>query len=499
MQAPLRSIRQDGAMNEAAGGQRHPGRTLLILAFAGLAYALAQTTLIPALPDMIRGLHTNESGVTWTLTGYLVSAAVATPLVGRLGDIFGKRRLLVMALVCFAFGMLISALSSDLWVVVAGRVVQGVGGGVFPLCFAIIRDELPRERIGSSVGLMSSVAGIGGGLGFVVGGLLVDYGSYHAIFWVGAAMGAAGAVATHRYVPESPVRTPASLDIRGGLVLAVGLILPLIAIAQANDVGWTSARTLAMIAAGLLVLAYWPALERRTEEPLVDMTIFTSPRVLMTNAATLLVGFGMFGSLMLVSTLAESPKSTGYGFGLSATGAGLLLLPGSLVMLALGPLSGVIGARFGNKVSLGAGGIVTAIGLVLLAVAHGRRSEVLAFSIVMSGGTGLAFAAMPNLILEAVPSRQTGEATGVNALVRAVGSALGSQVSAAVLAGSAVAGVATDAGYRNAFAISAAVVVAAGLVAARIPRAPRVAHASVLAEVGAASPLPDPAYAQEEF
>jgi EmrB/QacA subfamily drug resistance transporter len=445
----------------------------------------------------MRGLHTDESGVTWTLTGYLVAAAVFTPLMGRLGDIFGKRRLLVVSLVAFAAGSVIAAISASLWIVVAGRVVQGIGGGIFPLCFAIVRDEFPRERVARGVGLLSAIAGIGGGLGLILGGLLVDYVSYHAIFWLGAAMGVAAAVATELFVPESPIRTPARLDIRGALVLAVGLVLPLIAISQAHAVGWGSARTLGLIGAGLAVLAFWVALERRTPEPLADISALTKAPVLMTNIATLLVGFGMFGSFVLIPTLAQAPTSTGYGFGDDATRAGLLLLPGSLAMLVLGPLSGIIGGRVGSKVPLTIGGFLTALGLALLSVAHGSQLAVVTFSLIMSAGIGLAFAAMPNLIIEAVPPHQTGEATGFNALVRSVGASLGSQVSATILAASAVAGVATDAGFTHAFAVSAVIAAGAGTVAMFIPRASRAdGHAPVLEEIGAASPLAEPAVSE---
>jgi MFS family permease len=338
----------------------HPTRTLLILGTAALAFALAQTTLIPALPELMRGLDTDESGVTWTLTAYLVAAAVFTPLVGRLGDIFGKRRLLVISLLAFAAGSVVAAISASLWIVVAGRVIQGVGGGIFPLCFAIVRDEFPRERVARGVGLLSAIAGIGGGLGLILGGLLVDYASYHAIFWLSAAMGVAAAIAAEVFVPESPIRTPARLDIRGALVLAVGL--------------------------------------------------------------------------------------------------------------------------------------------GLLSVAHGTQLEVVAFALLMSAGIGLAFAAMPNLIIEAVPPHQTGEATGFNALVRSVGASLGSQVSATILAASAVAGVASDSGFSRAFAVSAVIAACAGTVALLIPRARVDAHAPVLDEIGAASPLAEPnvAHVSEE-
>lgn len=477
----------------------HHMRTLAVLSLAGLAYALAQTTVVPALPELMRGLHTDESGVTWTVTAYLIAAAVFTPLLGRLGDIYGKRRLLVVALLVFAAGSLVAAVSSQLWVVVAGRAVMGVGGGIFPLCFSIIRDEFPRDQVGRGVGLMSAIAGIGGGLGLIVGGLLVDYTSYHWIFWLGGLMGAGGALAAQVAVPESPVRTPARLDVRGALVLAVGLTLPLIAISQASEIGWGAPRTLGLIGVGLAVLVFWVWLQRRTPQPLADIAALVKPPVLMTNVATLFVGYGMFGSFILIPTLAQAPTSTGYGFGVDATRAGLLLLPGSLSMLAFGPISGIIGSRYGNKLPLTVGSCATALGLALLAVAHSTQLEVLLFSILMSGGIGLAYAAMPNLILEAVPAHQTGEATGFNALVRSVGSSLGSQVSATILAASTVAGLAQDSGFTHAFAVSAGVAVCAGVVAALIPSARQGRRGSALDEMGAASPLGDPALAQEEF
>ncbi len=197
----------------------HPTRTMLVLGLAALAFALAQTTLIPAIPELQGALNTDESGVTWTLTGYLLSAAVFTPVVGRLGDIYGKRRMLVISLAAFAIGSSFSALTSSLWLVVAGRAVMGVGGGILPLCFGIVRDEFPRERVARSVGLLSATVGIGGGLGLVLGGVLIDSTSYRWIFWLGAAMAVVAAVSAQLMVPESPVRTPSRVDIRGAVVL----------------------------------------------------------------------------------------------------------------------------------------------------------------------------------------------------------------------------------------------------------------------------------------
>jgi MFS family permease len=394
----------------------------------------------------------------------------------------------------------VAALGNSLEVIVAGRVLQGAGGGIFPLCFGIVRDEFPADRVRSSIGLISAIAGIGGGLGLVMGGLLVDHLSYHWIFWVGGVVAALAAVGARVLIPESPVRTPGRVDIRGALILGVGLALPLYAIAEANKWGWGSDKTLGLIAAGLAILAVWVAIERRTAEPLADIPTLTRPPVLMTNIATLLTGFGMFGSFILIPQLAEAPASTGYGFGASATQAGLLMVPGSMTMLLAGPFSGVLGNRFGSKVPLAVGGLVSAVGLLLLAVAHGSQAEVLLFAIVMFTGIGLAFAAMPNLIVDAVPQHQTGEATGFNALVRSVGSSLGSQVSASILAGSIVAGgLPTNGSFETAFAISAAVALVAGAMALLIPipRGQVGEHLTAAEELGVAAPLGEPAYGAE--
>jgi MFS family permease len=385
---------------------------------------------------------------------------------------FGKRRLLVVSLVAFGLGSTVAALGNSLELVVIGRVLQGAGGGIFPLCFGIIRDEFPRERVASSIGLISAIFGIGGGAGLVGGGLIADNLSYHWIFWLGAISAALAAIATELWVPESPERRPGRVDLRGAALLGIGLVMPLLAISRANDWGWTSARTLVLIAGGLLVLAIWVAVERRTDQPLADIPTLIKPPVLLTNIATLFVGFGMFGSFLLIPQLAELPESTGFGFGLGATGAGLLMLPGAVMMLFTGPISGALGTRFGSKLPLSIGAATVSVGLLGLGLDHGSEFAVVAWSFVMSTGVGLAFAAMANLIVEAVPRDQTGEATGINTLTRSVGASIGSQVSAAILAGSAVAGssLPSEDGFTAAFLVSAGVAALAAGIAVVIPR-----------------------------
>ena len=471
----------------------HPLRSLAVLAIGALGFALAQTTLIPTLTDLRTELGTDTSGVAWVLTGYLLAAAVATPVAGRLGDMLGKRRVFVASLLIFAAGNVVSALGSSIEIVVAGRVLQGIGVGIVPLAISIIRDEFPPEKVPGSIGLISAIFGVGGGLGLVLGGVLTDALSYHWIFWLGAAVATVAAIAAELFVPESPVRTPGRVDVRGALLLAAGLVPPLFAISRANLWGWGSARTIGLIAFGLVVLAGFVAVERRTREPLVDVDSLVAPPVLMTNVTTLFVGFGMFGSFILIPQLAETPVASGYGFGLDATSAGLLLLPGALAMLFAGPVAGALGTRFGSKVPLSMGALITGLGLFLLGLFHDTQALVIGWNLLMSIGFGLVFSAIPNLIVGAVPPTQTGQAIGVNTLIRSVGASLGTQVTAAIIAGTVTAlrPLPTDGGYTAAFIVCASVAVLAGLCATLIPRpAPAPVAVRPAAE-------PEPVYASE--
>ncbi len=473
-------------------------RTLAILGLAALSFALAQTTLIPALSELAVKFDTDASGVAWILTGYLISAAVFTPIFGRLGDMFGKRRMLVVALGIFAAGSIVSALGSSVQAIVAGRILQGVGGGIFPLCFGIIRDEFPKERVSASIGLISATAGIGGGLGLILGGLILDNASYHWIFWMGAATAVVAALAAHFLVPESPNRTPARVDYRGAVVLAVGLVLPMYAISQANDWGWGSTKTIGLALVGVAVLTFWIWLERRTKDPLAEVSLMKRPPVLMTNIATLLIGFGMFGSFILIPQLVESPTSTGFGFSYSATQAGLVMLPAAMMMLFAGPLSGMVGSRIGNKYPLAIGGVIAGVGLAGVGLMHETVLPIILWNVVSAVGVGLAFAAMPNLIMESVPMSRTGEATGFNALTRSVGSSLGSQAVASILTGSIIAGTGlpSDSAFQTAFMVTAGVSILAGIMALLIPSTSS-AHLPVADEIGAASPLGEPAFSAE--
>jgi EmrB/QacA subfamily drug resistance transporter len=456
--------------------RQHHNVTLAILAVGALAFALAQTTVIPALTAMQEAFGVSTSDIIWMVSAYFLAASVATPVLGRLGDMFGKERYLAISLGAFAVGSVLCALSNGLELMIVGRALQGIGGGVFPLSFGIIRDEFPRERVPTGIALLGATAGVGGAIGLPLGGLLVDHASYHWIFWMSAAMGAITTITTIRFIPESPVRTPGRVDVPGAIILAVGLSALLIAISRANDWGWTSDRTLGLIVAGLIVLAGFVAFERRQAEPLINMATLARPPVLITDLATLLVGFGLFGTFVLIPQLAELPKGGDVGLGLSATQAGLLMAPGGLMMLFVAPIVGRVSERIGSKLPLAFGSLLAAAGLVGMATAHGSAGLIILWGCVMNSGVGCAFAALPNLVISAVEPHETGEATGVNTIARNVGASLGGQVAGSIVASHVLAnGAPANKGFEIAFLMSAGVSVLAAVCGLLIPTAAKAA------------------------
>jgi EmrB/QacA subfamily drug resistance transporter len=450
--------------------RQHYNVTFALLAAAAVSYALLQSLVAPALPDIQHALNTSVNSVAWILTAYLLSASIATPLIGRLGDMYGKERLLVIVLVLLCVATIVSALATTLTVMLVGRVVQGAAGGVFPLAIGIIRDEFPRERVAGAIGIISALAGVGGGVGIVLAGPIVDHLSYHWLFWLPLVALVPATLAIHFYVPESPVRVPGRVNWVSALLMAVGLGAVLIAVSKTPSWGWLSAETLVVMLFGLLVLVAWVYSETHTAEPLVDMKMMRIRGVWTTNSVALLLGFGMYSSFILLPQYVETPERAGYGFGASVTGAGLFLLPSTLAMLVAGAQAGRLEKRFGSKPPLLAGALVTAASYALLAVSRDQRWEIYFAAVLLGIGIGLAFAAMVNLIIENVGPEQTGVATGINTLARSVGGAFGGAVVASILAGSVEHGLFPSAhGFTVAFAACAIAVACGVLVGLLIP------------------------------
>ena len=443
-------------MSHSEADRQHYNITFALLAVAGVSYALLQSLVAPALPEIQHALHTSENSVSWVLTSYLLSASVATPLIGRLGDMYGKERLLMIVLALLSVGAVISAVSTSLPLMLTGRVIQGAAGGIFPLAFGIIRDEFPRDRVAGGIGLMSALLGVGGGAGVILAGPIVDNLSFHYLFWLPLIPIVAATVLVHVFVPESPIRVPSRVNWLGAALMSLGLAAVLIAVSETAVWHWLSVKTIGGIAIGVVLLAFWVRSETRSDHPLVDMRMMRIRGVWTTNAVALLLGFGMYSSFILLPQFVETPTRAGYGFGASVTQAGLFLVPTTVAMLVLGSQTGRLEKLFGSKPPLLAGAVLALLSFALLAVARDEKWEIYLASALLGGGIGLAFAAMANLIIENVGPEQTGVATGMNTVTRTVGGGFGGAAVASVIAGTVgSSGFPTQHGYTGAFALCA--------------------------------------------
>jgi EmrB/QacA subfamily drug resistance transporter len=454
--------------------RRDPNVTLAVLSLGAIAYALLQSLVAPAMPEIQRALGTSESSVSWLLTGYLLAASIGTPIIGRLGDMYGKQRVLIIVLVVLALGTLLAAVSNSIGVLIIARIIQGAGGGIFPLAFGIVRDEFPREKVPGSIGLMSSLLGVGGGAGVVLAGVIVEGLSYHWLFWLPLVAIVLAAVLTWRLVPESPLRTEGKVNWLAAALLSAGLAAVLLAVSQTSSWGWGSPKTLGLIAVGIVVLVAWVVVEIRSREPLIDMQMMRIRGVWTTNLVAFLVGVGMYSSFILVPQFVELPDRAGYGFGASVTGAGIFLLPSTMMMLFVGPATGWLERRFGAKIPLLAGTAFTAVCFILLAVAHDNAVEIYIASGLLGIGIGLAFGSLANLIVENVRQDQTGAATGMNTVMRTLGGALGGQVVATFLANDITSqGVPSESSFTLSFAVCGVAVIIGLLAGLAIPGRPR--------------------------
>jgi EmrB/QacA subfamily drug resistance transporter len=444
--------------------------TFLVLAVGVMAFALLQSLVIPVLPTIQAALHTTQADVTWVLTAYLLSASIFTPIVGRLGDMIGKKRMFVFALSALAVGCLLAAVATSLPVMIAARVIQGVGGGVLPLAFGIVRDEFPEDKVPGAVSAIASMAAAGAGVGLVVAGPIVNALGHDWLFWFPLLVLVIAAVGAHFVVPESAERTAGRINWVAALLLSGWLVALLLPVSQGPAWGWTSPRVVGLLAAAVLLAAAWVVFESRAAHPLIDMGMMRLRGVWTTNLVALLIGVAMYASFAFLSQFLQTPASTGYGFGATVTESGLMVLPQTAASFVLGLFAGRLGERFGSKWVLLVGLCIAAVGYLSFCLFHGERLEIYLIATVMGIGFGMAFATMSNLIVAAVPQNQTGVASGMNANIRTIGGSVGSAVMASVVTAHAGAGgLPREAGYVNGFLMLTGALVLAAFAALLIP------------------------------
>ncbi|WP_326802268.1 MFS transporter [Streptomyces sp. NBC_01788] len=450
------------------------GAVVPVLAFAGIVVAVMQTLLVPVIKDLPQLLDTSPSDATWVLTSTLLSGAVATPIMGRLGDLYGKRRMLIASLSVMVVGALVSAFTSALLPMIAGRTLQGFAMGAIPLGIGLMRDMLPRERLGSAMALMSSSIGVGGGLALPAAAMVAQHADWHTLFYGAAGLGVLSIGLTLLVVRESPARAEGSFDLPGALGLAGGLVLLLLPVTKGSDWGWSSPTTLGLFAAAVAVLLLWGLMELRVAAPLVDLRTTARREVLLTNLASIMVGVSFYVVSLVLPQLLQLPTATGYGLGQSMVVAGLCVAPLGLTMMFTAPVYARLSARYGPKLTLIIGLLIIAVGYAAGLGLMNAAWQTVVVSVVLGAGIGLAYSSLPALIVGAVPASETGAANGLNTLMRSIGTSVSSAVIGMVLANTAhhTGGLAVPSmhGFRVSFLIATAAVVVGLALALCLPR-----------------------------
>ncbi|MEU6369665.1 MFS transporter [Streptomyces sp. NPDC046931] len=454
--------------------------TFAVLATGAGVFSMLQSLIAPALPTVQHALHASQSTATWVMTAYLLSASVFTPILGRIGDLVGRKRTLVAVLLTVLAGCLLAALAPNIGVLIVARVVQGAGGALFPLSFGIIRDEFAPHEVSGSISNLSAVIAAGGGVGIVAAGPIVSALDYRWLFWIPVAVVAVTTMIALRYVPESPRRSEGRVNWSAAALLSAWLVSLLLPISQAGQWGWGSARVIGLLLAAVVLFALWLFSEARSRGPLIDLRVMRLPAVWTTNAAALLFGAGMYSIWTFLPGFVQTPSSAGYGFGASVTASGLLMLPMLVAMFLSGVLSGRLEPVLGAKTLLTTGAALGAVACGFLALWHDRQWQVALVAGVFGFGIGLAFASMANLIVGSVPIEQTGAATGMNANIRTIGGSLGAAVTSVLVTGRLQpSGLPYASGYTHGFGLLALLCLTAALAALLVParRAARVTGA----------------------
>ncbi|HEX6342388.1 MFS transporter [Umezawaea sp.] len=407
-----------------------------VLALTGITVSLQQTVVIPLLPALPRLLDVSAADASWAVTVTLLAGAVAAPVSGRLADMWGKRRLLLICLASLVAGSAVAALSGSLAPLLVGRALQGLATGVVPLGISLMRDHLPQPRLAPATAMMSASLGVGASLGLPLSALLVQYANWRLLFWVSAGLAALAALLVSTLVAESRQRTGGRFDALGAALLTAALVCLLLTISKGGLWGWTSFTIGLPAGSAVVLLAAFGAWELRARQPLIDLRASRVRQVALTNASSAVFAGAMLMSPLAFTQLLQMPVATGYGLGQTIFIAGLLQAPGGLCMMAMSPLSALITRTAGPRRTLMIGTLVVAAGYGFAALAHSHLWQVLLCTMVVGAGIGLGYGAVPSLIMAAVPVTQTAAANSLNNLCRALGTSSASAVTGLLLVAS---------------------------------------------------------------
>jgi len=417
-------------------GRNYPTMVLLVLASIAIMVMYVEAMAFPSLEKVMASFNLNYPGdlplAYWIITIYLVVGAVAIPVFGKLGDIYGKKKMLTIAMLIYSIAVTCTGFSRDIsssfYVMLGFRAVQGMGMCMFPLAFSIIRDEFPVERIAVAQGVISAMFGVGTAVGFVLGGFVIDmWGwqwTYHTV--VPFAFIATAFVAFK--IKESPVRMKAKVDYVGAAFLGLGLMSFLVAVTEGDDRGWTSPIILFLFAVSVVAIVLFSAQQLRAKYPLIRPSLLRNRDIALINVVAFIIGFGMFGGQSVIAIIAQ------FKFGLSPLNTGILLLPASLTSLILGPTVGMLVKRHGPKWPVVAGMAIPILGFAYLYFNHATKMDITIGITIMSGGLSFAMVGSINMLIISTPQVETAISSAMNMIIRTVGGVVGPAVAAVIIA-----------------------------------------------------------------
>ncbi|MGZ7201336.1 MAG: MFS transporter, partial [Halobacteriota archaeon] len=416
-----------GARGFKGGG----GRILLILSLTGLMVSFSESMLIPALPVLQSEFKTTEAIISWVPAIYLLVGSLTTPSFGKLGDTYGKKKLLLTALIFYTIAVIGNGFAWSIESLLAFRAVQGVGLGMFPLAFALIRDEFPKERVATATGIVSAMFAVGATIGLVGGGWITQTFSWQTNYHLLAPVAVIVTLLVAWVVPESPLRTPSRLDAWGILLLGIAIIGFLVPLTQGGVWGWGSPYTLGLFAIGILATIALVYAELHVREPLIDFALKGVRYVLETNFIMFIAGFAMFLAYLAIVYLTRTPPPV--GFGLDTFQAALSFVPAGLVLLIAGPLFGRIVNRRGAKNALLLAAVIVAVSFGFFILFNASLVEIVIGTMILFVGVGGIFVSAINVLILYVPPSKTGAETALNTIFRFIGGAVGTAVAGELL------------------------------------------------------------------
>ena len=463
----------------------NPRLAVGVLASAGITASITQTMVTPLIPLFPSIFETSASNTAWIITATLLAGAVAVPISGRLGDLFGKRRMILLLAIPLILGAIICAFAPSVQIMILGRALQGLGSGMVPLGIAMLRDLVPRERLASAIATVSATLGVGGAIGMPIAAAVVEFSNWRVLFLGSAVITLLVALAIWKFIPAMTAGAAGQrFDGLGAVGLTIGLVSLILAVSKGANWGWSSALTMGLFALAVVSLVLWGMWETRTKDPLVDLRTAVIPRVLLTNIASIFVGFGMYASMLVMPQILQMPTATGYGLGQSILAAGMWMAPAGLMMMFLSPLGGRLTGARGPKFTLVLGVCIIAAGYVVGLFGMGSTWGLLITGLVINSGLAFAYGAMPALIMGSVPLSETAAANGFNALMRSLGTTIGAAVIGLVLAQMTTdfhgVIIPSEGGFRMALILGGGISVIAAILAAFIPAVAKQKAATVV-------------------